>query len=154
LRLDFQRYLESRIACYERGLKLDEVRAAFEEASTSGKAIWDRVAVSSRNGALFVASNQMVPAVNKMLDMSTTRTIGELSRVPDSIIYMLFVMALVSAFFVGYTLSDSIDWMSAGAFCFLTVFIIFIILDLDRPRRGLIDLSTSHQAMIELRKMF
>jgi hypothetical protein len=38
--------------------------------------------------------------------------------------------------------------------CVLTCVIIFITLDLDRPRRGLIRLSASERAMTDLRKMF
>jgi len=153
-RKDFQEYLEARIAYQESGLDLDSVYLALDEAAAAGKRIWNRAASLSKDRDLFVASNQMVGAVNHMLDLSTTRTIGELSRVPDSVYYMLFVLALVSAFFLGYSMADTIDWMAASTFCLLIVVVIYITLDLDRPRRGFIDMSTSHQAMIELRKMF
>jgi hypothetical protein len=96
----------------------------------------------------------MVPAINQMLDAGTRRTIGEISRVPNSVVYMLFILALSSAFFLGYTLAQTIDWVAATAFCLLIGVIIYITLDLDRPRRGLINLNTSHKTMLELRKMF
>lgn len=154
LRRDFQRYVEARIAYFEEQREFDKVRQTLEDAQSAGNAIWSRVAELSHNPDLFVASNQMVPAVNQMLDAMTTRTVGELSRVPDPIVYMLFIMAVTSAFVVGYSLAGTIDWMSASAFCFLTAFVIFVIFDLDRPRRGFIDLSISHQAIVELREMF
>jgi hypothetical protein len=153
-RSDFKDYLEARITYYESRRHLADVTQSLNEADVLGQHIWDRASTLSRNRELFVASAQMIPAINNMLDLRTTRTVGELSRVPDSVMYMLFIIALVSAFFLGYTLADTIDWMPATSFCVLTVVIIFIIMDLDRPRRGFIDLSTSQQAMVELRKMF
>ncbi len=153
-RQDFRQYVEARIAYYESGQNFNDIQISLNVAGKAGQRIWDRAALLSPNLDLHVASMQMVPAVNQMLDMRTTRLVGDLSRVPDSVVYMLFTLALISAFFLGYAQAEIIDWMSAVFFCGLTVVIIFIILDLDRPRRGFIDLSTSHQAMLDLREMF
>ena len=155
-RKDFQDYLEARIQYYEAGKNLDEISRTQATATVAGKKLWNRAAELSHNPDNIVASQQMIPALNTMLDANTTRLMGELSRVPDSIIWMLFILAVASTFYLGYASAakETLDWMVATGFCLLISLVIYITLDLDRPRRGLIKLSTSHQAMMELREHF
>jgi hypothetical protein len=40
------------------------------------------------------------------------------------------------------------------AFSFTVVATVCLILDLDRPRRGVIDMNTSEQKIVELRNLF
>jgi hypothetical protein len=80
---------------------------------------------------------------------------GELERVPDSIVIMLFAVSLATGFFLGYSSPESkLDWFVAVGFCLLTAVVIYITLDLDRPRRGFIHLGGAHQAMLALRSYF
>jgi hypothetical protein len=155
-RKDLQQYLEARIGYYEAKTDLSDVVQRVHEANAYGAKIWERASALSRDTNLYVASMQMIPSINEMLDLSTARRIGEISRVPDSIVTMLFFLSFVSAFFLGYysTSHGKPDRMLPIVFCALISSVIFITLDLDRPRRGLIQLDTSQQAMIELREMF
>jgi hypothetical protein len=147
---DFKGYVEQRIEYfYSANISLEAGAVDYS------KKLWDRAAQLSRDPDLLIASQQMIPALSEMQNMVTTRLIGEISRVPDSIIWMLFLLSLASAFYLGYSSASkgSMDWMVAVGFCVLTSFVIFITLDLDRPRRGLIQLDTPHKAMLELRKL-
>jgi hypothetical protein len=155
-RKDFRRYVEARIDYYEKGDDLDAILKAKAEGDDYGKRLWNRAVQLSRNGDYMVASLQMVPALNEMMDISTTRVISERAWVPDSIVYMLFIISLSTAFYLGYSSARKgpLDWFVAIGFCLLTSVVIYITLDLDRPRRGLINLDTTHNAMVELRKLF
>lgn len=154
-RNDFKLYLETRIRYYEENQSLAEILKIKKEADALGAQIWKRCTRLSKDSGNSVASLQMTTALNEMLDISTTRYIAELSRVPDSIVWMLLVLSLSAAFYVGYVSSGkALDWLMVSGFCILTSVVVYITLDLDRPRRGLIQLSTSHKAMVELREMF
>lgn len=154
-RKDFNQYLEARIRYYEEGDNLTEVMKVRDEANALTTHLWNRCARLSKDSSLAVASLQMTPALNAMFDIATTRYIAELSRVPDSIVIMLLVLSLATSFYVGYlSTGKPLDRLMVVGFCVLTVLVIYITLDLDRPRRGMIKLSDSHQAMIELRTMF
>ena len=98
----------------------------------------------------------MMPALNEMFDSATTNSYSELMRVPESIVIMLFVLLLITAFFIGYISEGKgrFDWFTGAGFCLLSALVLFITLDLDRPRRGLIQLNTSHQAIISLMDQF
>lgn len=99
-----------------------------------------------------ISSNQMIPALNDMFDSATTRNIGEKVRVPDPIVIMLFILSIASAFYVGYSAAGKgrLDWFIVIGFCLLTAVVIYITLDLDRPRGGLIRVDSNHQAMLDL----
>jgi len=155
-RNDFHHYLEARIRYFEVGQDIVEAEKAKSEADTYGTQLWARAAKLSHQPDRYAATLQMIPALNDMLDISTTRLMAELARVPDSIVTMLFVLSLATAFYLGYSSAgkERLDWFVAVGFCVLTSVVVYITLDLDRPRRGLIRLNTSHQAMMELRKLF
>ena len=155
-RIDFKEYLEARIEFFEARRNMSEVARTKNIASKVGNRLWKRAAELSHIPDNIVASQQMIPALNAMLDANTTRQMGELARVPDSIIWMLFILAMASTFYLGYASAakETLDWMVATGFCLLISLVIYITLDLDRPRRGLIQLSTSQRAMLELRENF
>ena len=156
LRNDFEKYLEARILYYEYKAEIDYVYGARAAAKVIGGRLWKRVTDLSKQPAFELESRLMVPALNDMFDLSTTRLIGELARVPNSIVWMLFVLSWTSAFFLGYMSARKgpIDWYLTTGFCVLTSVVIYITLDIDRPRRGFIQLNTSHNAMLELRENF
>ncbi len=155
-RKDFRTYLEARIQYYNLKTNLDHVEGARIAARQSAKRLWARATTLSRDPYYESATRQMVPELNEMFDLATTRLIGELSRVPGSITWMLFILAWASAFYHGYTsvVKGKLDWFPAMGFCLLISLVIYITLDLDRPRRGFIQLSTAQYAMEELMDQF
>jgi hypothetical protein len=153
MRAEFQKYLEARIDYYNFGRDLTRVLESVDRASVHGMNIWQKATELSRDPSLSVASIQMIPAINAMLDLKTKRKISELSQVPLSILLMLFVLCIATAFFIGYGSKKGIDKLLVISFCLLTSIVIYITLDLDRPRRGFIQLSTPQSAIIELREL-
>ena len=129
---------------------------AAASAQIAGKMIWQRATDDAiKAGSLFPA-NLMIPALNEMLDAGNSNDYAEKLRVPDPIVILLFALCLVCAFFVGYHSSHKgrFDWVIATGFCLLSALVIFITLDLDRPRAGFIRLNTSHQSMTDLIQQF
>ena len=98
----------------------------------------------------------MIPALNNMIDITTTRLYGEIIHLPDTIIYLLFLLSGVCSFYIGYIFAakEKFDWMLAMLFCLLTSMVVFVIFDLDRPRRGFIKFDQVNNAIVELKQMF
>ena len=108
------------------------------------------------NTKYFAASNQMIPALNAMIDVTNSRYHGELYKVPDVIIGMLLFLLIITSFIYGYTTETAgrkVDWQLSVFYCLFTALIIYFILDMDRPRRGLINLDSSIQTILDVRKM-
>lgn len=154
-RKDFRNYLEARILYYEAGRDEEKVAQSNLAADSLAKRLWKRATDHSKNNNDFITANQMIPALNAMFDSASVNNIREKARVPDSIVVMLFVLSVASAFYAGYISAGKgrLDWFIIIGFCLLTSVVIYITLDLDRPRRGLINLNATHQAMLDLRKL-
>lgn len=155
-RADFKDYLQARIdylSCQRDDPKMPQYAAAQQKASTN---LWNRTMKLSVNAPSIIPSNQMIPALNEMFDSATANDYSELMKVPQSIVTMLFILSFVSAFFMGYLSGEKgkIDWYIAAGFCFLSAIVIYITLDLDRPRRGLIQLDVSHKAIFSQIEQF
>lgn len=155
LRPLFREYVESRIAYYSIKGDTGKLIASVNESNAISAEIWKHCMANFRQTGTVMPSSQMVPALNSMIDIVSTRQQQLFAMVPESIVGMLFVLTISSAFLAGYVNKKGrVDWPVAVGFCVLTAFVIFITLDLDRPRAGLIRLDTAEQSMLDLRQNF
>lgn len=157
LREELKNYVEARITYYEHGGDLEKFQKAKDDADKSGGMIWNSVAeFSKKQPNMMVPNMQMIPALNSMLDIATTRDVLLKSRVPDAIVITLFVLTLTISFIGGFTTPSvaSKDWVVIVGFALLTALIIYLTLDLGRPMRGFIKVEHGQQALVDLRKMF
>ena len=155
-RNDFKAYTEARIFYYQAGWNSEKLNRAKETSDSAARSLWKRAADIAKNDLEFVKSNQMIIALNEMFDSATTRNFRETARVPDSVVIMLFVLSLASSFYAGYISvgKGRLDWFIIISFCLLTSMVTYITLDLNRPRRGLINMDATHQAMLDLRELY
>ncbi|MGL2964813.1 hypothetical protein ACSVH2_13405 [Flavobacterium sp. RSB2_4_14] len=153
---DFKDYVEARIQYYEVGPNVKGILKADSLSQAISARLWKRASDLSKDPANLAATQQMIPALNTMIDVTTTRLAGEKAKVPESILIMLFLLALISAFYSGYSegRKGKIDWLVQTGFCMLVSLVILFTYDLDRPRRGFVNLDGPNQTIIELRKNF
>lgn len=155
LRTELKHYLESRIAYYQAGTDPVKISAALVKSDQGSQKIWIKVSQLARDKENIVATQQMVPALNNMIDIVTTRDAGNNAHIPDSILWLLFLLTVVSGFLIGYSSKgDGINWIIVCGFALVMIMTIYIIIDLDRPRRGIINMDQTQEKMIELRSLF
>lgn len=154
-RKDFAAYAEARINHYDAKREPAKVAVAKEQAAKYAGLLWKRAAGLSKDPANLAASNQMIPALNAMIDISTEREAAFSATVPESILILLFVISLCCSFFIGYGVvqDKNLNQLAVTGFIFLSVLVIYVIMDLDRPSRGIINLDTNQQYMKGLREM-
>jgi hypothetical protein len=155
LRENFRRYVDARLEVYR---KLPNSAAAKEEIARGAKLqgeIW-RQAVSGvrADGAPPQAPQVLLPALNAMIDITTTRTMAAEMHPPMVIFVMLFALALVSALLSGYAMAGnkSRSWLHILCFALIISVTVYVILDLEYPRVGLIRMDVFNQALVELRE--
>jgi hypothetical protein len=155
-RADFKNYLEAVIVYYENAAVVDRLSKAKEEAQTAAARLWARAAQQSKLPNMLIPSNQMIPSLNEMFDIANSREVILKSKIPDLIIYMLFVCILASCFVGGFTSSvfSRKDWVIVAGFSLITSMVVYTTIDLARPMRGIIKETAGQEAIIELRKMF
>jgi hypothetical protein len=91
---------------------------------------------------------QMIPVVNDMIDAAGSREEARKVHVPESILWLLFTLCFTGSFIVGYaSKTKKADWIILLSYSLMTIMTIYIILDLDQPRRGMINTDSTHQNM-------
>src|SRR5262245_56320964 len=99
------------------------------------------------------AAVQFVPALNSMIDVTTSGTMLAKTHIPWLIRVLLVLLPLVCAFLAGVQSSHRSEavWMPAVLFAFLLSLTIYVLLDLDYPRVGLIRIDDVDEALVDLR---
>jgi hypothetical protein len=155
LRDSFRRYLDSRLAIYQ---KLPDVGAAKEELARSNTLqgeLWRQAVAASRaEGAPAAAPILLLPALNAMIDITTTRTMASLMHPPTVVFVMLFGLALAASLLAGYGMTGSRvrSWFHMLGFALVVAFAVYVIMDMEYPRLGLIRVDAFDQALVDLRE--
>lgn len=155
LRADFKNYVNARIAYYQAGTDTNKNTGALKETVKYSDKIWATVMEQSQDKENTLRSQQMIPAVNSMIDIVSTGDEIKNATVPESIFWFLFLLIITASLIVGYSNSSKkINHVIVCGFALMTVLTVFLIMDLDRPRRGIINTNASVQNIIALKEMF
>ncbi len=112
------------------------------------------VAESHEEGASSAARTPLLRALNQMIDITTTRTMAVQLHPPVIIFAMLFLVALASALLAGYGMAggESRRWLHVIGFALVIALSVYVILDIEFPRLGLIRVDAFDQSLVELRE--
>jgi hypothetical protein len=155
LRADFKNYLESRITYYEVGDDPGKIQTTLKQSDSISAICWKRVSAFSHNPNSLVMTAQMVPALNAVIDIVTTREASRKNVVPRLIIIVLGLLTLISSFLAGYgSKGHERNLVLVIAFALMTTMALYLVLELDRPRQGYINLNQAEQMMVNLRSNF
>lgn len=154
LRTEFQRYVEARIAFLNTGMDLQKTFVTLDTAEAIQARLWKIVSTAAQDKENLVRSGQMIPAMNALIDIVSTRSAAQIAKVPDLILYLLFTLCCTGAFLLGYSSSNKPEWGVVTSFLVMVGLAIFMILDLDRPRSGIINNKDMHWFITSLRSNF
>jgi hypothetical protein len=155
LREDFRRYVDARLDVYRKLPDMAAVKEELAKANNLQKDIWlQAVAAVRSENAPPQSAVVLLPALNAMIDITTTRTMAAQMHPPAIIFAMLFALALVSSLLAGYGMAGgkSRSWLHMLCFAVVIAVTVYVILDIEYPRLGLIRVDAFDQALVELRE--
>jgi hypothetical protein len=141
LRALFRQYLDLRLATYRNVRDLAATQARLAEGAALQNTIWERALASVRQpDAAASAPMLLLPALNEMFDITTTRTMATRDHPPLVIFVLLAGLSLVGAILVGFDTSESKarPWLHMLIFAGIMSVTVTVIADLEFPRLGLI----------------
>ncbi len=148
LRQLFRDYTSSRLHLY------DTVAPEISpETAQLQQKIWTKaVSASQAAGASPDATKLLLPALNDMIDITSTRQ-NAFNMHPPAIVYvLLFVLSCCCAFIAGYGMSSANrNWLYILAFAFVVTLTIYTTMEIEYPRRGMIRLAHTDQTLMHLR---
>ena len=116
--------------------------------------IWSRAVVSSRGDSSHDAARLLLPAINEMMDVTTSREIALHTRLPNLIFGLLILIALLSGLLAGHGMAkrQRRSRFHALLFAGAIALTVYVVLDLDNPSVGLIRLDRAENALVQLRE--
>ncbi len=154
LRELFRQYLDARLAAYE---KIPDVTAAYAELARSTALqgeIWKLAVAACQTPEGQRASMLVLPALNAMIDITTVRTMATKMHPPVVIYLLLIGLALVSALLAGLGMAGGRQrsWVHMIGFALIMGLSVYVIVDLEFPRLGVIRVDAADELLRELRQ--
>lgn len=149
----FRQYLDSRLKMYR--LLPDAAAAKAEYANTialQGR-IWSEAVNAARATGTPSAQILLLPALNEMFDITTTRMEAMKVHPPLIIFTMMGALSLAASLLAGYSMAGgkSRSWMHGVGFAGVVALTVYVVVDIEYPRLGLIRVEGADVVMEELR---
>lgn len=154
LRESFRRYVDARLAIYRAIPDMAAVHEALRRAETLQDEIWRQAVSACQASPGWRPDPVVLPAINEMIDITTTRTVATQDHPPTVIYVMLVALALVASVLAGYAMAGGVRArrIHAAAFALVLSATIYVIVDLEFPRAGLIRIDAADQLLVGVRE--
>jgi hypothetical protein len=159
LRELLKQYIDLRLQVYKKPMQLEDQAKIFQQRVDVGNQIWQTALksvnnISSLNFADKLIAAKILPTINAMFDAADTQRIAMRIHPPLAMWILLFLLAFVGSLVAGYIMGveERRDWLLTAVFIVMMVATISLILDIEHPRDGMINLDRIDQEIIQFRK--
>jgi hypothetical protein len=153
LRAKFLEYTDTRIQIY-RALhdepKFEQLKKTADRLQAE---IWAGAVAANKAQGSSSATTALLSSLNETFDTATKRFAAQRWHAPMVIFVLLVAMSLGCAFLAGYSLAGAQrrHWIAILSFSFLMALTVYVILDLEFPRMGLIRVDDFDALLVETR---
>jgi len=153
MRQHFRRYVDTRLAFHRDVANLAAATDALLLTNIIQSEIWSQAVGDCAETPSVSATLLFLPALNSMIDLTTSGTMMAKNHLPWLIRAVLVLAPLLCAFMAGIESAPRAQrvWMPAILFSLMLSLTVYVVLDLDYPRVGLIRINTVDEALSELR---
>jgi hypothetical protein len=150
----FRRYVDSRLETYRKLPDMDAAKIEMAKSKMIQRQIWTKAVVATQlRDSHADAGKLLLPSLNSMIDI-TTRGMALQTHPPNVIYALLFSLGLICALLAGYWMAGGQhrSWLHILSFAVMTVIIVYVIIDVEYPRAGLIRLLEFDQSLVDVRE--
>lgn len=151
----FRQYMDARIQTYSNVTDPEATSASLAKGEQLQRQIWAAAVAGADEAGKVAPYSVLLPALNEMFDITTTRVAVTQMHPPAVVYAMILVLASVGSVFSGYGLggAQQRSWVHRLAFPLATAAALFVIVDMEFPRLGLIRVDSMDYLMADLRRM-
>jgi len=150
----FRRYVDSRLETYRRLSNQEAAAAQMAESRKIQEEIWAKAFDATRLPDSHPdAGKLLLPALDSMIDITRTRTTAPQIHSPRVIYALLFGLGLIGSLLAGYRMAIDRNQsrLHILGFAVITVIIVYVILEVEYPKTGLIRLEAADQLLVDVR---
>ncbi|MDD2309492.1 MAG: DUF4239 domain-containing protein [Desulfuromonadaceae bacterium] len=114
--------------------------------------LWSHAVKAAEQDSRVVTSGLFIQSLNELIDTSSTRNAALNRHVPEIVLFLMFATIVLTTATLGYASGIAGHRVTLAAFVLvmLIAMVVYLIIDLDRPRRGVIQVS--HESMLSLQQ--
>ena len=148
----FRTYLASRLELYKRLADPAAMNAQLDRIEKLQKEIWTKAVVAVKASGDTRTTSLLLGSLNEMIDITTDRTMALQTHPPIIIFAMLIFLAFAAALLAGVGMASPTgrNWVHELGFGLVLAAVVYVILDLEFPRFGLIRIDAVDQVLIDL----
>ena len=145
----FREYLNERVRISE----MPNETAALAEMQKSAKlqqAIWSSAVSATKEGV--PGAPLLVTAVNQMVEIARTKAIAVQTHLPELVFEFLIAATLLSGLVAGFGMARGHrNWLLVFAYASVVTLTMYVTIDMEYPRAGLIRIGAADLALTTLR---
>ena len=151
LRRLFRDYLDARVNIYDNVSNPAVVASLVNKVTGLQQRIWIGAVQAVERDSAPHAPLLVFPALNEMIDITTSRAVMANTHMPALILALLMSVSMLSALLAGYGMAErGRSWLHVFLYAAAVTITIYTVLDLDNPRAGLIKLDAADQVLKDL----
>jgi hypothetical protein len=149
----FREYVDSRLHTYRAGTDVVRVSQLLQQTAQHQSQIWKMAVDAIDHAPSPPVAALILPSLNDMFDIVTTRTAATQMHPPAVVWVMLGGLTLVCSFLVGYDLGGGgrRNWLHVLTFALLFSLTLYVIIDMEYPRVGLIRVTAMDRVLEDVR---
>ena len=147
----FKEYVNVEFSITSRAnIPIKEKKELKQEARRLQTLLWEEAITATENNPLSVSAGLFATSINHLIDIKTERDIAISNHVPEVVLFGLLLFAAFAIGILGYGngLAATHARYPAIILCIVITISFILIIDLDRPNRGLT--KVSQESMIDL----
>jgi len=145
----FREYLDERIRISESSNEAQALSQMQKEANLQ-RASWERAISATKEGA--PGTPLLLPALNQMTEITSAKAITVQTHLPALVFYFLLAAALLSGLVAGFGMARGHrNWLSILAYAAIVTLTMYVMVDMEYPRSGLIRIGAADLALRTLR---
>jgi hypothetical protein len=148
----FRQYVQARIARYKQYADEELSRVEHIRGVKLQGEIWKLAVAGVKVSESPPMAAQIFSALNEMVDITTIRLVASQTHPPRIVFIMLFGLAFVVSMLAGYGMSASKtrQWLHVLAFSTAITATVYVIIDIEYPRSGLIRIDPVDQLLVDV----
>lgn len=150
-----RRYVDSRLAVYAKLPDYSAAQAEMARANELQSALWSRAILATRGvDGTTPFTAQAIAALSRTFDISAARVAALETHPPRLIFWVLGILTLVSALLGGFSMgaAHTRSWLHMLGFALIMAGTVYLILDFEFPRIGLIRIDEADRYIQQVRQ--
>jgi hypothetical protein len=147
-------YLDAKVHFFDSGVDLERLRASRQRTTRLQNEMWARAVVLAKKDPRSIPAGLLLESLNQTFDLENSRWMAITVYLPVGVLGVDFLVALLACLLVGYNfgLDGHRDHISTWALVMCVAAVLGVILDLDQPRQGLIQVGA--RPLIDLQRQW